>query len=130
MGAGSEFAYQGPNCTEHFSSTYTLSFGRAGIRPVEAHSLKELFAKYGSLLWEPGRHKYNVALFIGELDEILLGQKFSAFDQETLDRLIAVLRDRGNSNATINRKMAALSKLLRKAQKMVDIHSLPEFRRQ
>jgi integrase len=40
------------------------------------------------------------------------------------------LRQRGNSNATINRKMAALSKLLRKASRMGDIHSLPEFRRQ
>jgi integrase len=44
--------------------------------------------------------------------------------------LIGNLRERGNSNATINRKMAALSKLLRKAGKMGDIHSLPEFRRQ
>jgi integrase len=47
-----------------------------------------------------------------------------------LDNLLALLRKRGNSNATINRKMAALSKLLRKAYKMGDVHSLPEFRRQ
>ena len=46
-----------------------------------------------------------------------------------LDGLIASLRKRGNSNATINRKMAALSKLLRKAHKMGDINGLPEFRR-
>src|SRR4029450_3266800 len=52
------------------------------------------------------------------------------FTQEMLDGLIGTLRERGNSNATINRKMAALSKLLRKAHKMGDIHSLPEFRRQ
>ncbi|KAE8238233.1 hypothetical protein A4X03_0g8897 [Tilletia caries] len=47
-----------------------------------------------------------------------------------LDQLIGKLRKRGNSNATINRKMAALSKLLRKAYKMGDVHSLPEFKRQ
>ena len=47
-----------------------------------------------------------------------------------LDGVIGTLRGRGNSNATINRKMAALGKLLRKASKMGDIHSLPEFRRQ
>ncbi len=47
-----------------------------------------------------------------------------------LDGLIGKLCNRGNSNATINRKMAALRKLLRKAQKMGDIHSLPEFRRE
>jgi integrase len=81
-------------------------------------------------LWDDGRHKYNVSSFIGEIDELLLGERFSAFDQSTLDNLIGTLRQRGNSNATINRKMAALSKLLRKAHKMGDIHSLPEFRRQ
>jgi integrase len=81
-------------------------------------------------LWDDGRHKYNVSSFIGEIDEILLGERFSTFDQSTLDNLIGTLRQRGNSNATINRKMAALSKLLRKANKMGDIHSLPEFRRQ
>ena len=44
-----------------------------------------------------------------------------------LDGLLGALRRNGNSNATINRKMAALSKLLRKAHKMKDISSLPEF---
>jgi integrase len=71
-----------------------------------------------------------VTSFIGEIDEILLGREFSVFDQETLDLVIGKLRERGNSNATINRKTAALQKLLRKAFKMGDIHNLPEFRRQ
>jgi len=71
-----------------------------------------------------------VRSFLGELNEILLGRKFSVFSDESIDRLIGALRERGNSNATINRKMAALSKLLRKAEKMGDIRSLPEFRRQ
>src|SRR5690606_22440056 len=52
------------------------------------------------------------------------------FDQEMLDSVIGSLRERGNSNATINRKMAALSKLVRKAHKMGDIFNLPEFIRQ
>ncbi len=101
-----------------------------GIREVKSYRIGELFAAYRDILWDDGRHKYNVSSFIGEIDEILCGQRFSAFSQETLDELIAILRKRGNSNATINRKMAALSKLLRKAYKMGDIHSLPEFRRQ
>ena len=102
----------------------------AHLAEVRRHSLKELYATYKDILWEEGRHKYNVASFIGELDEILLGERFSTFDQATFDALIGRLRERGNSNATINRKMAALSKLLRKAHKMGDIHNLPEFRRQ
>ncbi|THF56713.1 site-specific integrase [Mesorhizobium composti] len=101
-----------------------------GIKEVKSYRIGELFASYRDILWDDGRHKYNVSSFIGEIDEILCGRRFSTFDQETLDGLIAALRERGNSNATINRKMAALSKLLRKAYKMGDIHSLPEFRRQ
>lgn len=101
-----------------------------GIREVKSYRISELFSAYRDILWDDGRHKYNVSSFIGEIDEILCGQRFSAFSQETLDDLIAALRKRGNSNATINRKLAALSKLLRKAYKMGDIHSLPEFRRQ
>ena len=102
----------------------------ARFRIVSEFSLKDLFGKYGDLLWENGSHKYNVTFFIGELNELLLGRKFSVFSQDMLDFLIGKLRENGNSNATINRKLAALRKLLRKAYKMGDIHSLPEFRRQ
>lgn len=99
-------------------------------RVVKPVTLKELLNRYVDHLWEAGSHKYNVTAFILELDEVLLGGEFSVFTDEIVDELIASLRKRGNSNATINRKMAALSKLLRKAYKMGDIHSLPEFKRQ
>ena len=112
------------------SQNVKVRYGASPIREVKSHRIAELFSVYRDILWDDGRHKYNVSSFIGEIDEILLGERFSAFDQETLDGLIGSLRQRGNSNATINRKMAALSKLLRKAYKMGDIHSLPEFRRQ
>lgn len=106
-------------------------FGQQGpTGVVKDTSLAELFHHYADILWDEGHHKYNVKAFIGELDEILLGARFSTFSQDLLDNLIGALRKRGNSNATINRKMAALSKLLRKAYKMGDVHSLPEFRRQ
>lgn len=100
------------------------------VKSVEKVSLKSLFDRYRDHLWDPGSHRYNVTSFINELHELQSGAEFSVFTDEMLDRLIAALRKRGNSNATINRKMAALSKLLRKAFKMGDIHSLPEFRRQ
>jgi integrase len=100
------------------------------VKKVEAFTISELFSTYGPILWEEGRHKENVRSFLGEIDEIFLNKRFSTFSQETLDGLVGTLRERGNSNATINRKMAALSKLLRKACKMGDIYSLPEFRRQ
>lgn len=86
--------------------------------------------KYSNILWENGDHKYRVCLFLNEINDILSGEFFSSFNEELIDFLIGTLRERGNSNGTINRKMAALSKLLRKAHKMGEIHSLPEFRRQ
>ncbi len=99
-------------------------------RLVEQFSVAELTGKYVNILWDDGSHKYNVQSFLGEIDEILKGERFSGFDQQMLDSVIGSLRERGNSNATINRKMAALSKLLRKAHKMGDIFNLPEFVRQ
>ncbi len=112
------------------SSEYSLSFDSSHLKIVVRHTLAELFAKYHNSLWESGSHKYNVTSFIMEINLILRWERFSIFSEEMLDSIVAALRSRGNSNATINRKMAALSKLLRKAYKMGDIHSLPEFRRQ
>ncbi|MBX3598949.1 MAG: site-specific integrase [Rhizobiaceae bacterium] len=111
-------------------ASYELRYSNQKIRQVEQFSISELFDRYKDLLWAEGRHKYNVSSFIGEINEILHSKRFSTFDQETVDSLIIALRQRGNSNATINRKMAALSKLLRKASKMGTIHNLPEFKRQ
>lgn len=112
------------------TSTYVISDQWPRLSVVREFSLAELLEKYKDLLWDPGSHKYNVVSFIGELDELMLGCRRSAFDEHDVDFLTGKLRERGNSNATINRKMAALSKLLRKAFRMGDIHSLPEFRRQ
>jgi integrase len=112
-----------------YSVHYQYSQGTV-LHEVRETNLRELFGKYGDLLWMNGSHKYNVTNFIGELHDLLDFPSFSAFSDEMLDQLIGKMRKRGNSNATINRKMAALSKLLRKAYKMGDVHSLPEFKRQ
>lgn len=112
-----------------YSVHYQYSQGTL-LHEVRETNLRELFGKYGDLLWMNGSHKYNVTNFIGELHDLLDFPSFSAFSDEMLDQLIGKMRKRGNSNATINRKMAALSKLLRKAYKMGDVHSLPEFKRQ
>lgn len=115
-----------------FGKTYAVNyqFNPSGPKIVKAQRLIILLERYVDILWEPGSHKSNVMAFVRELDEILLGQSFDNFTYDMVDRLIGELRKRGNSNATINRKMAALSKLLRKAYKMGDLVSLPEFRRQ
>ncbi len=128
--SATEFGFAWGDSVSSGNAGYELRYSQSHIREVEQFSISELFDRYKDLLWAEGKHKYNVSSFIGEINEILLGKRFSTFDQETVDSLIIALRQRGNSNATINRKMAALSKLLRKASKMGNIHSLPEFRRQ
>lgn len=125
VGMGFETFVEVPNYSVH----YQYSQGNI-LREVRETTLRELFAKYGDLLWMNGSHKYNVTNFIGELHDLLDIPSFSTFSDEMLDQVIGKLRKRGNSNATINRKMAALSKLLRKAFKMGDVFSLPEFKRQ
>jgi integrase len=115
-----------------FSRFYEVNyqFDPTGLlKVVTPLTLTILLERYADTLWEAGNHKTNVIAFVSELDEVLLSQSFNTFTDEMVDRLVGTLRKRGNSNATINRKMAALSKLLRKAFKMGDVHSLPEFRR-
>lgn len=118
---------QSPSTPYNWGANPTLhySLGRSKSEPTVR--VTELLERYGDLLWPEGRHKYNVKLFLGEIDELLSGARFSTFDQRLLDRLVSALRKRGNSNATINRKLAALRKLLQKAHKMGEIGPLPEI---
>ena len=109
--------------------SYTLRAGR-DFEPPASHTLVTLLDRYGDTLWEGGKHKANVVAFIHDLYEMMAEKEFAGFSQDMLDRLVNALRKRGNSNATINRKMSALSKLLRKAHKMGDISVLPDFTRQ
>ncbi|WP_081176661.1 tyrosine-type recombinase/integrase [Rhizobium rhizosphaerae] len=123
------------------SSVEPASFGSLGFstlsyrltasqRTITTHTLITLLERYGDTLWEAGKHRNNVTGFLYDLYEMMPQKEFSAFSQEMLDDLVNGLRRRGNSNATINRKLSALSKLLRKASKMGDIGTLPDFSRQ
>ncbi|MEP9390082.1 site-specific integrase [Mesorhizobium sp. KR9-304] len=103
--------------------------GETESPPRPAYSLLELHRRYCHILWEQNFHAYCVAGFIRELDEIFNSERLTHLPQDRLDALIGELRSRGNSNGTINRKLAALSKLLKKAFKMGDVQSLPEFPR-
>lgn len=109
---------------------YDFRYNFTKPKSVNDQCLRDLLKKFADILWENGNHKKNVIAFIGELDELVTPRYFTCFTQDMLDHLIGALRNKGNSNATINRKMAALSKLLRKAHKMGDIHSLPEFKKE
>jgi len=94
-----------------------------------AVSVCELMDSYGDILWENGRHKKSVRGFLGEIHEIMVAQGHRAFDDALLDLLIKEFRRKNNSNATINRKLSALYKLLRKAERMGQIPRLPAYLR-
>ncbi|MGB3900156.1 MAG: site-specific integrase [Mesorhizobium sp.] len=93
-------------------------------------SLRQLLEKYGDSLWPEGSHKRNVYSFILQADEIVFGRQFSSFGSADLREIQEAFRSKGNTEATINRKTMALSKLLRHAWKSGDLASITDFDRQ
>jgi len=91
-----------------------------------------LWNSYADLLWEPGRHKETCRAYVAELQAIIDRRRLTVFDSEMVDAITASLRAKGNRNSTVNRKLACLSKLVRKhvrtgaLARMPDIHKLPE----
>ena len=73
---GQDFA----DAADTSASSVSYSFGASRlVKKVEAFTISELFAAYGPILWDEGRHKENVKSFLGEIDEIFLNQRFSTF---------------------------------------------------
>ncbi|NEQ55847.1 MAG: site-specific integrase [Leptolyngbya sp. SIO3F4] len=62
-----------------------------------------------------------------EIDEVIHRNSIEKLDDTLVDRLISYYREKGNSNATINRKLAALYKILRKAERSGLITRLPSY---
>lgn len=92
--------------------------------PLEILSV---YARYHSILWDEGSHKRNVAAFVAEISEFIQRNKIETINDDLVDRLIMYYRSKGNSNATINRKLAALYKLLRRAERAGLIKKLPTY---
>ncbi|MCR8493665.1 tyrosine-type recombinase/integrase [Brucella anthropi] len=88
----------------------------------------ELLSRYVSELWKPGRHRENSIGYVNDIGRIF-PIRFSAITEEDFGVIVDKLREQRNSDATINRKMVALTKLLRKAQKDSLIPNVPVYRR-
>ena len=86
-----------------------------------------LWAKYADLLWENGKHKESCNAFAHEIHQIMVRNSALSYDDHLLDVIIISLRQKGNQNSTINRKMSCLSKLLRKHHKNGLLDRLPDF---
>lgn len=113
---------------EGLDFTTTLSSARSESGNKAFHLL-ELWQLHSGSLWENGRHKETCRAFIEEIGEYMLGAPASAIDDGFVDGLIAHYRKKGNRNSTINRKLAALFKLLKRAERAGQITRLPTYLR-
>ncbi|WP_422370799.1 tyrosine-type recombinase/integrase [Hoeflea sp.] len=89
--------------------------------------LAELWRQHSGALWENGRHKENCCAFVHEIHDFMQLQRIATYDDMLIDRLVDHFRKLGNRNSTINRKLSALYRLLRKAERSGQIARLPSY---
>lgn len=95
---------------------------------AEIHcSLRDLVDRFSDTIWEPGRHKDSCVSFLLEIHEVMISQRIVSFDDNLIDALVREFRNRNNRNSTINRKLSALYKILRKAEHADMITKLPRY---
>lgn len=92
-------------------------------------TVAELWTQYSHILWDNGRYRETAEAFVYEIDQIARAERCSILDLELIDTIVSHLRRKGNRNSTINRKLAILYKLLRKAQAMGVITRVPVYLR-
>ncbi|MEM7462921.1 MAG: site-specific integrase [Pseudomonadota bacterium] len=92
-------------------------------------NLVELWDAYSDILWEPSDHKNTCKGYAYELQSIIESHRIKKFDAKLIDKITGSLRAKGNKNSTVNRKLACLSKLLRKHQRNGEIDRIPEIRK-
>lgn len=125
-----ELNYSGsmaPKQTTTDSHTTYSSAANAGAS--SAPRLAELWRQHAGALWENGRHKDNCYAFIHEIDAFMQLRKIATYDDMLIDELVSQFREIGNRNSTINRKLSALYRLLRKAERSGQIARLPTYLR-
>ena len=96
---------------------------------MEPTNLVRLWDTYAGILWEPSRHKDSCRAYVHELQDIMDRRKVNLSDGHLVDTLISELRAKGNRNSTVNRKLACVSKLMRKHYRAGKIDRLPDFQK-
>lgn len=100
------------------------------ITSSESISTLETFWRlFSDILWENGAHKSTCKLFIFEANDFLRSHGIAEIDDAAIDALVGYYRKKGNRNSTINRKLAAIFKLLKKAERAGHIARLPTYLR-
>ncbi|MCY0147645.1 tyrosine-type recombinase/integrase [Hoeflea sp. G2-23] len=92
-----------------------------------AIDLVSLWRQHAGVLWESGPHKDSCRAFIFEIHDFMVLQNIATYDDILIDKLVDRFRSRGNRNSTINRKLSALYRLLRKANRSGQIPRLPTY---
>jgi integrase len=92
-------------------------------------NLLQLWDSYSDILWEPGTHKDTCRGYVHEIQDVIRRNRITQFDNRLLDAATSAFRAKGNRNSTVNRKLACLSKLLRKHYRNGAIDRLPDFRK-
>ena len=105
-------------------ATYSCAADAGASKPAPP---AQLWRQHAGALWENGRHKDNCYAFIHEIDAFMQLRKIATYDDVLIDRLVDHFREIGNRNSTINRKLSALYRLLRKAERSGQITRLPSY---
>lgn len=89
-----------------------------------------LFSDYFSdIIWHEEKHRNQSKIYIKEISDLISLNQIENIDEQCINLLIKIFRNRGNKNSTINRKLAALYKLIKKAEKAGMYTRLPSYLR-
>ena len=79
------------------------------------------------MLWGDSDHGMKVVNQLKEIAEIVDDISISMFTDQHLESIVTVLKQRRNADGTINRKLAALSKILTQANKTKVLTNKPDI---
>lgn len=123
-----EFNYSGNMGDEYPGHTNNTTYSSATGEGAHREPMPStLWQQYAGALWENNNHKNNCYAFIHEIDEFMRLRKIVVYDDALIDILVDHFRIIGNRNSTINRKLSALYRLLRKAERSGQITRLPTY---
>ncbi|MEE9923540.1 MAG: tyrosine-type recombinase/integrase [Brucella anthropi] len=91
-------------------------------------TISRLIEFLGDDLWSESKYRESAIIFLHEIADIKRDE-FVTFRDDDYIEIANELRKRNNKNSTINRKINALTKLLRAAQKIGLIPHVPTFKR-
>ncbi len=84
-------------------------------------------SEFANVLWHTPQHRENCVTFLHEIFSVKPDPRFDEFDNLYIEKIISKLKNKGNSNATINRKLAAFYKFLKLAERHGLITRLPAY---